>query len=184
MCLWTSVTTAPVHTRWGLWRHTTGLCLLSPRKLCAFWCPQPYRIGETSRPPRTSHYCTPPWTNRDILTQAEQLPPCRHVDRCLQTQNIEADRPLGPNLNSSFGFQVSLLRGLGSKTSIWGFPEAPNRTPLMGTWEASFWEQCQTLRVGESCRVPEPPPHSEVSMATSTHYDPSSGESISTQPSG
>ena len=135
-------------------------------KLFPFLWPHTSRIRETSRPPRTSHYCKPPWTHRGILMQAVQLHPRRHAHRCPQSQKVEPDRPLGPNLNSCFGFQVSLLRGFGSRNSIWGFSEALNRTPLFSTWKASLLELCQTPQFGKPCRVPEPPPHSKVSQAT------------------
>ena len=139
----------------GVSGATPQNCACSLLRNCPFHWPQLYKIVETSRSPRTSHYRKPHWTNRGIMTQAEQLlPPCRHTDRYPQRQKIEPDRPLGPIMNSCFGVQVSLLRGLGSKTSIRGFPEAPDRRPLISTWEASLLELCQALRVGESCRVP------------------------------
>ena len=86
-----------------------------------------------------------PWTHRGNLTQAVQLPPLRHTDGCPQGQKIEPDRPLGPHLNPHFGFQASLLRGMVSNTSIWGFPVAPIRTPLVSTWESCSWVLCPTL---------------------------------------
>ena len=124
------------------------------------------------------------WTKRLFLIQPEELALLRLTDRCPQRQKIEPDRHLGPNLNTSLGLQASVLRGLFSNTSIWAFPEEQNTTPLLSRWEPCYSELCQNLWIGETCRAPEPPPHSRVSMETNPHYDPSEWESISTQPPG
>ena len=64
-----------------------------------------------------------------IPTQAGQKPPCRYRDRVAQRQKIEKNSPLGSNQYPSFGVQKSPFGGLALNTSIWGSPEAPERTP-------------------------------------------------------
>ena len=87
-------------------------------------------------------------------------------------------------MNLSFSFHVSVLRGLVSYTSILGFSEAPNQTSLVSTWSAFLLDLYQTLLVGEFRRATVQPSHSKVSMDRNPHYDASSGEAISTQPTG
>ena len=62
-----------------------------------------------------------------------------------------------------------------------GVSGATNQNKSHATWESCYMELCQNLQSGENFTSLEPPPHSNVSMDTIPHYDPSSGESISTQ---